>query len=56
MVKYFKIFHDFSQSRNGVRWIFVPLICVLNSKTDLGGTRKSIFESFLGDQEFLNIS
>ena len=42
MVKYFEIFHDFLQNQNGVRWFFVPLICVL------GETLKSIFEAFRG--------
>ena len=28
--------------------MFVPLICALNSKTDLGETLKSMFEAFLG--------
>ena len=36
MVKYFEILYDFSQNQNGVREIFVLLIRVLNSKTDLG--------------------
>ena len=48
MVKYFEIFHDFLQNQNGVRWFFVPLICVLNSKTHLGEILKSIFEAFRG--------
>ena len=47
MVKYFKTFHDFSQNLNCVRKIFVSLIHVLNAKTNLEETLKSIFEAFL---------
>ena len=53
MVKYFQIFHDFSQNQNGVRYIFVPLFRVLNSKTGLGVTLTLVFEAFLGESRIL---
>ena len=56
MIKYFEMFHDFSENQNGVRYIFVPLIRVLNLKTGLGETFKLVFEEVKNFEIFHDFS
>ena len=50
------MFHDFSENQNGVRYIFVPLIRVLNFKTGLGETFKLVFEEVKNFEIFHDFS
>ena len=46
MVKNFVIFHDFLLKQNDVRQYLVPLIRILNCKTEVGGPFKLVFQAF----------
>ena len=56
MIKYFEMFRDFSENQNGVRYIFVPLTRVLNSKTGLGEKFKLVFEAVKNFEIFHDFS